>query len=408
MAAAATAAAVTNGAIADAVPDYTVQLLGPAAHVEDINSSGMVVGWVIDRSGTTRCEQPQAPQYMRAFVAGAPSTYELLPLPAGYDGARAYSINDNGLIVGSAIQNHPTAYPQAVLWVPNRPSSLGYDVQLLAKRAGLAGSVAYAVNNDNQIVGEAFDKTTGASLPVWFNGPESVTDLTPYGAVSIPQDLNEHNVFVERNGDCFHLDSLTVVATPPGLDLPGTFEACSINNAGELVGKVTTPTGATMAICLTQSGTWEFFGVASTSAPAQAYDVNDKGVIVLDTMYPGAYEFMPAVHYPGVGLYPIDVLVPESPQLSWWFTPESGAAVNNKGQIAVVLKNPLTLESEVGLLVPIIRAGDVDRSGVVDVHDLEIVLKQWGPCGPDCAADVELPHGVVDVFDLLTVLQNWS
>jgi hypothetical protein len=55
---------------------------------------------------------------------------------------------------------------------------------------------------------------------------------------------------------------------------------------------------------------------------------------------------------------------------------------------------------------------DINNDGVVDVDDLLIVIKSWGPCYPPrmCAADIAPPpdgNGVVDVDDLLMVINNW-
>jgi hypothetical protein len=59
--------------------------------------------------------------------------------------------------------------------------------------------------------------------------------------------------------------------------------------------------------------------------------------------------------------------------------------------------------------IGIIRAGDLNGDGVVDVSDLLILLAAWGPCprSGNCPADLN-GDGAVDVSDLLILLANWG
>ncbi len=57
----------------------------------------------------------------------------------------------------------------------------------------------------------------------------------------------------------------------------------------------------------------------------------------------------------------------------------------------------------------LIRPGDVDRNGVVNVTDLLAVISAWGPCPNPltCPADLNV-SGEVNVTDLLEVIANWG
>ena len=60
-------------------------------------------------------------------------------------------------------------------------------------------------------------------------------------------------------------------------------------------------------------------------------------------------------------------------------------------------------------LLVLMPLGDVDRDGVVDVHDLVAVILAWGDCPSlePCPADVD-GDGTVSVSDLVLVLVHWS
>ncbi len=57
----------------------------------------------------------------------------------------------------------------------------------------------------------------------------------------------------------------------------------------------------------------------------------------------------------------------------------------------------------------LVRAGDVNRNGTVNVADLLAVISAWGPCPNPvtCPADLNV-SGQVDVADLLEVISNWG
>lgn len=55
----------------------------------------------------------------------------------------------------------------------------------------------------------------------------------------------------------------------------------------------------------------------------------------------------------------------------------------------------------------IIREGDIDANGTVNVTDLLLLLGAWGACAPSCPPDIDSDGGV-NVTDLLLLLANWG
>lgn len=401
------AACLTTAAVAEP-PQYSFNVLGPASFVQDMNETGTIVGWVLwlPQSDNTavKTDGNLIPGTTRAFVVGPRQAYHVLPLPDGYESARAYSINDDGLIVGVAGRSPIFDFDQAVLWTPNRLN--GYDVQMLDQLPGHARSMATAINNARQIVGVSFEPVTDEPITVWFNAPEAPMDIAQFGAPLYPQDINDRGVLVGMSPTLFDLNSLEKINLPPFKGLPPNFEGFGINYDGDVVGRLTLDDTISYAAHLTKLSEWELMGPLSFAAMSTAFDINDNGIIALETAFPGEYDFTLALNFPEFGLYPLPDLVAPEQMKSWMFYTGRNMVINNSGRVATIVINPVTRDSELAVLEPII-IGDGDFNGLVDVFDLMLVLQQWGPCGPGCTTDFD-GNGVVDLDDLFIVLQNWS
>lgn len=99
------------------------------------------------------------------------------------------------------------------------------------------------------------------------------------------------------------------------------------------------------------------------------------------------------------------------------FTPDPLAYESDIGRLAEIFGDDYATVAEPSVGSPllgdhrVIRAGDVDGNGAVDVLDLLSLLRSMGPCAepcpPLCAADFNADCAV-GVEDLLVVLGNWD
>ncbi|MBL9126433.1 MAG: DUF3466 family protein, partial [Verrucomicrobiales bacterium] len=113
---------------------------GTNAGGEAINNRGMIAGWATDAA-------KKAHPFTFSLAAGMNRLAEL----TGHDSGHAYGINDDGLVVGdSYLDSDPQATVRAFL----REGSTTVDLGTLE---GGTNSIAYAINNFRQIVGEAND-----------------------------------------------------------------------------------------------------------------------------------------------------------------------------------------------------------------------------------------------------------
>jgi len=113
---------------------------GTNAGGEAINNRAAIAGWATD-----------AAKKPHPFTFSLSAGLTRLPELAGHDAGHAYGINDDGLVVGdSYLDSDPQATVRAFL----REGSTTHDLGTLA---GGTNSIAYAINNFRQIVGEAND-----------------------------------------------------------------------------------------------------------------------------------------------------------------------------------------------------------------------------------------------------------
>ena len=322
---------LSAGSLFAQTPEYGVELLGPAQVVNDMNEVGAAVGWVL--SGPT----------VQAFLA-SPGSYQLLPLPAGYQSAWAQGVNDAGVVVGSASTGSLPEFGQAVAWFPDGLG--GFTTQLLGALPGHTMSVAYDVNNRGDIVGSSLVPGFQGGPTVWFNSPSGLLDLSSLGAPSSPKQVNDEGVVVGINGDLFDLDTLTP-SPLPGLPAGWSgFQGWAINDHGELAGTAIHGGSARSAAIWTVAGGWQSISPAfGLSALVQAFDIGESGVAHAETPTPAAY-------LPGFGTHSLASLLIPSQQGQWSFPLALGGAVDDFGRIAVIAQDLQTGQSGVALLTP--------------------------------------------------------
>jgi uncharacterized membrane protein len=128
-----------------------------------VNNNGKIVG---ESQNATLVTMPVMWTFDAATsVAGAPT---LLALPEGAVSGSAYFISDADVIVGEYSDGTQSF---AIMW-----DSAGTPTNLGALLAGFTNSVAYSVNIDGVIVGEAMADVDGSTHGILFDG-QTATDL---------------------------------------------------------------------------------------------------------------------------------------------------------------------------------------------------------------------------------------
>ncbi len=368
-----------------AQPEYSIEFLGPAVVINDMNIHGDTVGWLTGGN-------------VQAFIAGPDRPHEVLPLPEGYLSAWAQGVNDDGVVVGSAAATGFPEFGQAIAWIPN--GSGGYSIEFLGQLPGHTQSVAYDVNNRGDIVGSSLVPGFQGGPTVWFNAPGGILEVSSLGAPSSPKEINDEGVIVGINGGLFDIDTMTASPLPTFEGNMNIFQGWAINNTGELAGTAFHGGVSRTASIWTMDDGWLelslFFGI---SADIIAFDINDSGAAVVET--PG-----PRVYLPDVGVASPVSLLNAVDVSQWVFVKSFGGAVNNAGQFALIAQNMTTNESGVVLLSPtgLENPADLNGDGVVNGADLAAMLAQWGGAG---SADLD-GDGVVNGVDLAQLLASWT
>ncbi len=148
----------------------------------------------------------------------------------GYSGfqacsvSTAYGVNDEGTIVGEAIEriDAGTLGEQIAFWLP--PNAHGNAMHYIGRLPGDTRSRALAVNGQRQVVG-----VSSASGLSWGGSSDPLSDFEHYGDF-----LRRPFLFEARCGALYDLESLIV-----GGDMAGAWtllEASDVNDRGENVG----------------------------------------------------------------------------------------------------------------------------------------------------------------------------
>lgn len=213
---------------------------GQDATANAVNNRGQIVGSsTVDTDSSAR----------RAFVFDA-GRIDALPSPTGRDGdnSEAFDINDGGQIVGAAnVASEANGFRfNAILWQQGR-------VVILGSLPGRSWSIARAINNAGQVVGESFQPVGG---------------MGGGGSAPLPMGLPSH-AFVWRNG------RMTDLGTLPG---GHSSAAWAVNDRGWIVGAADTADGTQHAV-LWRDGTIRDLGTLGGKT-SLAVSINNAGQIV--------------------------------------------------------------------------------------------------------------------------------
>ena len=362
------------------VPSYRVQFLGAGWTGTGMNENGVVCGSM----------SPDGTQLL-AGVSRNGQPFELLPLPPGMQTSRAYDINDAGVIVGSVCPNqYVITQPTAAVW---RPTTDGYDVEMLGTLPGDPYSGAYAINNLGDIVG-------GSGFWGW--NPSTGVLFTASGPVALPEgmmgvDINDQRV-VLTGPRLLDLDTgqITDVPLPPG-NWQG-FLGAALNNHNDFCGYILGWSGcSTFPMRYRQGIGWEFLGGCATTTSATA--INDRG----DALH---YYYMTTsgVNFVDEGYFAIGSLI--DPSQGVWYVQYGGAnGINNARQIVAAAREGANGPIGAVMLTPmnLVPPGDVDGDGDVDAADqvLFVAVLLGHDANPDHHAQADLNgDGVADGVDI--------
>jgi len=377
LSAAAAALAFASTALA-APPSYTVEVIGVDLVGLSMNGNGIVAGRAM-----------LSPTHGVAFVAKPSEGVQLLPMPPEWTSSDAYSINDNGTIVGAvSMDDLADTGSHAAAWYSG---GADYFFWPLGALEGHEFSTALAVNNLEDVVGAS----GGAGLGQYTNSVlfwnSQIIDLAGF---PLPVDVSDERRVLSGNR-LLDLESMTTttIPLPPG----GWTGAVStdVNNVGDFCGRLVAAPGcdARPAVHDATNG-WTFLGECAEHTGAVA--MNDRGDVLVHVA--GAPSIV--VYENDVPRTVESVIAPQ--EGSWSIV--GVAAINAHRQIlctglASGVGPPLLLR-----LHPII--GDLDGDGDVDGADLGSLLGEWGYC-PGCDADFN-GNEVVEGDDLGALLGAWS
>jgi probable HAF family extracellular repeat protein len=193
-----------------------------------------------------------------------------------YCGAQA--INDRGAVVGSCIVANQN---QGFLWTPTA------GMQALGALPGDTGSIAIALNNSNEVVGESLSSSDARRAFFW-SAATGMRRLPPAGpSVSAADGINDSGVIVGVYYPVNVLNPRAALWPKDGgmIDL-GTLggsisAAAAINNAGEVVGYSSTSNSrdaTTPAFLWSQAGGMQSLGTLGGPI-GEAYAINDSGEV---------------------------------------------------------------------------------------------------------------------------------
>ncbi len=310
-----------------------------------VNNSGVVVGQY--NGAAFYSLQGGAPAAIPGFAAGG--------------GSMAYSINDNGLIVGD--------------WDGSGVNGFTYNLNT-GVLAELPGFTALSVNNKGEMAG--------------------------CGGGGASQGLGSgYGEWRDASGNVYTIPSLLQANA---IDSSGTYVVGMGTDANMSPSLYDTVTKTTVQVAP---------GSSSDNTPeTAAYGVNSSGVVVGSTVATigGSSPYVPTnafVYAGGASQYVGSLTLAGAPSGIVW---TAATAINDAGQMlvqGVVGTNPGPGTPETCILTPALP-GDANLDGRVDVNDLTIVLSNYGRTGMTWSQGEFTGDGKVDVNDLTIVLSNYG
>jgi probable HAF family extracellular repeat protein len=239
---------------------------GSIASARGINDGGQVVGW----------SQVEGSLSTHAFLWKAGQGMQDLFVIAGMTAAN--DINNRGQVVGSG--PGPDGKMHALLWTP------GQGTQDLGTLGGLfTASIAYAINEAGEVVGESFmpNDPSGLHRAVLWRPGQRIRDLgTLGGQFAIARDINESGQVVGEALTQFGPHRAFLWTEAHGMQDLGSVgnfnsSAFAINDAGVVVGETDSEFGPSHAGLWTAADGMEDLGVIGMSV---AFDINNHLQVV--------------------------------------------------------------------------------------------------------------------------------
>lgn len=214
--------------------------------------------------------------------ASLPGTLPYLP---GDISAGAYGVNDSGEIVGFTASDNQDVNKHAVLWENGKTTALG--------TLGGTFSWALAINDQNQVVGEATNASGAYQAFLWQNGAMTALSTLPGGAnPTVAGDIYSDALAINDGGQAVGFSVTTGGVTHAALWQNGTVTdlglfpgggsfstADGINNLGQVVGYALTA-GNVQQAALWENGTVTDLGGLIANGVSGASSINQSGVIV--------------------------------------------------------------------------------------------------------------------------------
>jgi probable HAF family extracellular repeat protein len=295
-------------------------------------------------------------------------TQTALDTLAGYDNCVATAINDKGMVVGY-LGVRPTATKHAFLWCNGSMADLNtlggvpYDI-----------SMAYSINNNDQIVGHSYNSTGGDHAFVYQNA--AMTDLgTLGGAFSVAFGINDLGTIVGSSyvgGNYGPLAAAFGGGTVTALTTPGVQRstAIAVNNNGQVTGYFETESNRYHGFLLSNGLVTDMGALGGLDTyPA---DINESGDVVGYALYSTGKTR--AFLYSNGTTVDLNSLI--DPACGWTLT--SANAINDSGWIVGYGTNA-SGQSRAFLLTPVPESSTIALVGIAAIGLLAAAqYRRWG------------------------------